>query len=381
MSLEITMLKPEEYEEMMKFLETSYRISKGYFSRRYPHVWRKDTIQYENRLILKRNGRIVSHVGIFPLTMKIDNVEVKMGGIGGVATLQEYRGLGYMTKLMNYAIKKMKDEKYPLSILWGDRQRYGHFGYEIVGKKVLFTVSLRSLSVEAKPSEINIVRYRGEKELLDKIIKLHEQEPIIIKRTIRDNKLLYNIPGLIVYVGEVNGNSAYIVFESDDPPRTIIEYGGKPDVLISLLYTILKILDKELNISSVDVEAPYYSYETFHEMFKVFSSWKIRSQAMVKILNLKELLENYLPIIARRTEEIKYELMLGIRETGEKVKLTLDHGTVVIEPRGKAKTKILLSERDMAKLLFDGPETVSPYFPMLNLLFPLPLHVGTLNHI
>lgn len=62
----------------------------------------------------------------------------------------------------------------------GGRQRYGYFGYETVGKKVLFTVSLRSLSVEAKPSEIDIVRYRGEEELSDKIIKLRKQEPITI---------------------------------------------------------------------------------------------------------------------------------------------------------------------------------------------------------
>ena len=78
MSLEITTLRPEEYEDMMKFLETSYRFSKGFFQRRYPYVWRKETIRYENRIILKKNGQIVLHVGIFPLTMKIGDIEVKM---------------------------------------------------------------------------------------------------------------------------------------------------------------------------------------------------------------------------------------------------------------------------------------------------------------
>lgn len=175
----------------------------------------------------------------------------------------------------------------------------------------------------------------------------------------------------------MDGDNAYIVFESSDPPRRIIEYGGKTHVLISLLYTILKVLSKELDVSSVDIEA----HETLHELFRVSSSWKMYSQAMIKILNLKELLEIYSPIIAKKTEKIKYELMLGIRETNEKAKLTLDHGTIEIKPCGEAKTKILLDEREMIKLLFNSPKTVSSHFPILNLLFPLPLHVGALDHI
>ncbi|NQS89615.1 GNAT family N-acetyltransferase [Patescibacteria group bacterium] len=69
-------------------------------------------------------------VGIFPLTGVVGDAEIRIGGIGGVATLPEFRGKGYMSNLMECSIQKMTEDKYSISILWGDRQRYTNFGKE-----------------------------------------------------------------------------------------------------------------------------------------------------------------------------------------------------------------------------------------------------------
>ena len=373
MSEEITTLTKDEFYDMMKFLEKSYRHHRGLFPTRYPHVWSKDTIQYENRIILKKDGKIVSHVGIFPLTMIVDDARIKMGGIGGVATLQEYRGKGYMIKLMNYSIEKMKRDGYPISILWGDRQRYGHFGYETVGKLAVFSISLRSLKAESKPKEVEFEVYDND---LNKVIENHEKEPIRIERSKRDYSLLFDIPYLMTFLG----NESYISYMHYDP-RVIIEYGGEPNKLISLIYSFLKAFNIEFGISSIEVQAPYYSYDTFYKLRSVCSDWSIRPEAMVKILSLSKLFKEYKPLLEEK--ELKLEFSLENRDSGEAVRVTIERESVEVEENRKSNLHLALNERDLVKLIFDGVEEVglSGKYSILSSVFPLPLHVWELDHI
>jgi len=381
MSLEVTSLRPEEYSEMMRFLEKSYRHSREYFQTRYPHVWRRDTVQYDNKIVLKLDDKIVSHVGIFPLTMVVGKAKVNIGGIGAVATLQEYRGRGFMTKLMKAAIRKMKADGYSLSILWGDRQRYGHFGYETVGRLTLFRVSLRSLKVEAKVSETPFERFYGEDELLSKIIQAHEREPIRILRSRRTYELLFNIPYLMTYVSD---EGAYISYMRERTPQRVIEYGGSGEGVVSLIYSILKAFNREFGTSSVEVMTPYYPYNTFLKLRKVCCSLTTIPEAMVKILDLVKLFKEYSPYLEGISEKLRLDVVFEIKETSSKAKLTLDHGQVSVEAGGSADLVVSLEERDMAKLIFDGPETTSlpsSKRALLKTFLPLPLHVWPLDHI
>ena len=108
--MEVETLKRKDYIRLMRFLEKSYNHSYNFFPLKYPHVWEEETTDYE-------------------------------GGIGGVATLQPCRGKGFMTSLMRHTLKIMEERGYPFSILLGDRQRYGVFGYETCGREVVFYVS------------------------------------------------------------------------------------------------------------------------------------------------------------------------------------------------------------------------------------------------
>jgi len=379
MKEEITTLKPEEFEDMMRFLERCYRHSRDFFPRRYPHVWRKDTIQYENRIILKVDGKIVSHVGIFPLTLIVGRARISAGGIGGVATLQEYRGKGYMSKLMNYSIEKMRKDGYSISILWGDRQRYGHFCYETVGRLATFTLSLRSLKQECETTLVDFRRYYGERKLLKKIVRMHENEMLKVKRSMRDYELIFNIPHLMTFMSD----NAYVCYMHRHSPLTLIEYGGKPLDVVSLIYSLLNAFNREFGISSVKVKAPYYPYETFLMLRKVCSHWSIEPEGMVKILDLKKLFEEYSPYLEEISEDIKLEFSLEVKEKHEKVAITLDRGSVITKPGARSNLHVALHERDMVKLLFDGVEEVglAEKYSKLRTVFPLPFHVWLLDHI
>lgn len=373
-------LKKEEFEEMMLFLEKSYGHSHYFFPRVFPHVWGEETIDYENRLIVKEKGKIVSHVGIFPLIMFIENTEIKMGGIGGVATLPEFRGKGYMSKLMNSSLQKMKENGYPLSILWGDRQRYGYFGYEITGKTVIFTLSRRSLRRSIKLPLVNPVRLEEKGDLLKKIIFIHNEEPIHIKRKKQDYALIFTKPGLVTYIGEREGKFAYSSFYGEQFPSSLGECGGNPEILFSLIYNLLERWGRE----SIEIPFPYFPTNLFFSLLRVCSHWHFQSLGMVKILSLREIINSYYPFIERKAQRLglKGELILEIKESKERITLDLDSG-LTLKENGEGDEKICLPEKEMVKVLFESPYMVNinKSSPLLHLLFPLPLYIDPFDRI
>jgi len=374
-------LKREEFEEMMIFLEKCYNHPHYFFPRDYPHVWGRDTIQYENRIIAKEDGRIVSHVGIFPLTAMVEDAKIKMGGIGGVATLPEFRGRGYMRKLMNYCIQNMKEEEYSVSILWGDRQRYSNFGYEVAGREVAFELSKRSLKKTFELFPVSIRRLEEKKELIEKIILIHKNEPLHIKRKKEDYPLIFSKHGLITLLAEEKGEFAYLSFyhRDDSSLRILDEYGGNHRVLFSLIYAALE----RWGIESVEVPHPYYPTRMFFNLLKASSSWHIYSPWMLKILNLRKTINSYFPIIEKRAQKLRLEgaLTLKIVETGEKITLCLNSGLSLTDD--DAQELICLPEREMVRFLFGSPYMVDIEHssPLVYLLFPLSLYVGPLDAI
>ena len=63
------------------------------------------------------NGKIGQHVQIVPLTVHFDGGTLPMGGIGGVASLPEYRYGGGVMELMRMSLQVMCDRGIPLSEL------------------------------------------------------------------------------------------------------------------------------------------------------------------------------------------------------------------------------------------------------------------------
>jgi aminoglycoside 2'-N-acetyltransferase I len=61
-------------------------------------------------VLLRVNGQLVSHVEIVERTGTVDGRPVKLGGIGGVVTLPEWRRRGLATAVLERAAAFMRDE-------------------------------------------------------------------------------------------------------------------------------------------------------------------------------------------------------------------------------------------------------------------------------
>ena len=91
-------------------------------------------------MLLQLDGQQVSRVVIVPMLMRIGAAVVRMDGIGGVGTEEEFRNRGYSRRVMETAVEQMRRGDAALSTLFGIEDFYQKFGYETTGPE--YTVVL-----------------------------------------------------------------------------------------------------------------------------------------------------------------------------------------------------------------------------------------------
>ena len=188
--MKIENAKLSQYNEVKQFLEDAYGSSRDSFPQRWPQFWKEEYTDFRNVFLIRENNKIVSLVRVFPLEFQLKGMTIKSAGIGNVATLYPHRGKGYMSKLLNEVLIQIKKDKFPISILWGDRHRYGFFGYEKCGSCVKLSVNARGIKkLGIKPAEAE--RFFGDKIILEKIINLYNANSYRRERTIKDFETIY----------------------------------------------------------------------------------------------------------------------------------------------------------------------------------------------
>jgi len=78
---------------------------------------------------LQIGNLVVSKATIIPRLMRIGRSVVRVDGIGGVETHEQYRHKGYARRVLTEAVNKMKSGDAALSILWGIPNFYHRFGF------------------------------------------------------------------------------------------------------------------------------------------------------------------------------------------------------------------------------------------------------------
>ncbi len=77
--------------------------------------------------------RTVSWLSIEPFTLRIGAATVRMDGIAGVGTEEEFRRRGYARRLLEATVAWMRQGDAALSMLYGIRDFYPKFGYATAG--------------------------------------------------------------------------------------------------------------------------------------------------------------------------------------------------------------------------------------------------------
>lgn len=103
-------------------------------------VWASDQV---TRLAIEENGKLISHVGIRFVEMKVQDTTTPMALVGGVATHPDHRAKGHGSRLLKEAIQRAKDQNCDWAILWGSEfEFYKKLGFELEGQQCRIPLNL-----------------------------------------------------------------------------------------------------------------------------------------------------------------------------------------------------------------------------------------------
>ena len=104
------------------------------------------------------DGRMMSNFTVPSYTIRFDGHHCKMAGIGGVATLPEFRRQGSIRACFRAALPDMYENGYDFSYLYPFSTRfYRQFGYECCVQKYSWTVDLQQLAPPKIPGTFRLV--------------------------------------------------------------------------------------------------------------------------------------------------------------------------------------------------------------------------------
>ncbi len=368
-------VKQDEWKDLMHFLDRCYGHEAGFFGPHYPHLFAPDVIRLENHHVIEKNGRIVAHVGFFPLRSMADGIELTIGGIGGVGTLPEERGQGHMQALFRHVIGRMREEGTLLSVLWGSRQRYAHFGYETAGERVTMEFTERSFRKAGIEPSLD-VREIAVEDAWPEVGAWHTRQ---LLRVIRDGSRSGALrrPGLRVWTSE-NGYVAGQTNEDSLVVREAVSASGRETSLV------LAAMQQE-NLAKAQASVSRQDASCVARLLVPADSWTIRPEGMFRINDLCGLLTTFQPLLQRRAAALRlpdFALSFGARFGNDvDVAAIRCEAGVLHVTRDKTPPYIEIEFSAALRLLLGGPVIDTDRLTGFPLLLPLPVCIPPLDRV
>ena len=109
--IEIRKLKKEDMDELFALLNETFGHKYGrpmHFDLEQPKMWVRDDAHAERHIAVFEDGKMAAVVGIYPLPLVIGGEKFLFCTTGNVATLPQYEGKGYFSRLFPLAIEEAK---------------------------------------------------------------------------------------------------------------------------------------------------------------------------------------------------------------------------------------------------------------------------------
>jgi predicted N-acetyltransferase YhbS len=356
------LVHPEEFSAVLELVDRCFAREQGGMAARLPFCY--DETHPERHAVVCQDGAIVAHAGAIPQTLAVNGGKIGCRGISGVATDPRYRDNGHMSDLLEFWLDRIDE---PLMDLGGDRQRYGHFGWENAGREVKYRVTERSLSLSP---DVSIHRYNEDAADLDTLCNLHAEESYRRIRSRETSRQVYGRRGIetLLTTGE---QPAYLSFNRETRDPQVVEFGGSAEGIIDLISYIFRWF----NASSLTVMAPP-SHRLTPILRNSSVSWQVTPMRMLNVLDLPTLLSGFEAELARRWEAYGQgggDFTLGI--TSDEDAVRFHYGDDFTVERTDATPDLALDRREMTHLLFGFPACETRSDPILDAVMPLEYYI------
>ncbi len=302
-----------------------------------------------NNLIIAEDGVIKAAIGCFPSKACVAGRELNILGIGNVAVAKDSRSKGYMIELMNDSIEIMKNDNYDYSLLGGQRQRYGFFGYDPIGSEYRFLIdkgNIRRILGGERKSRFTARKVTAEDTvILGKIKELYDSLPFRIERKEEDMSDILrswkNIPYAVFEGEEFKGYFCVL----PDNNRHIAE--ARTTNIEDMLELFMCVLETK-NIEGVSLNVPLFDTELCDFMAKNCGGLSIGTPEMINIFNFGRFTEAFLALKATRMKLCEGELTLLIHgmKRDERITIKVDGENNVTVFETEKEADIELSHRE-----------------------------------
>lgn len=345
--------KPEETKQLLDMLDDVFFSEdpepRNTFITLLPKLYKDKYSPAYNNVIIKEGDSIKAAVGCYPSEAVAAGKRLRNLGIGNVAVAKDSRSKGYMIELMNMAIGIMKDEDYDYSLLGGQRQRYGFFGYEPIGSEYRFIIEkdgIRRILGEM-PQAVYTVREltEADTEIIKKIKDLHESLPFYIDR--REEEY--------VDILKTWNNIPYAAFDGEEFKGyfSVNKHGGSHiaemravniDDTLNLIVSAMVVMKSE----SATLNVPVFDTELCDYMNKNCGGVSMGTPEMINIFNFGRFIEAFLSVKAGVTKLCPGTLKLLIHgvKRDERIAITVDgdNNVTVAETNEEADIELSHSE-------------------------------------
>ena len=187
---------PTMYDDLMDFINYVFGFNGNGsdFKKLLPKLYNPEYDPCRNNFVITENGKLRAAIGAFDSVFSVGGTELKCRGIGNVAVHPYHRSKGYMIECMNMINESIISDGYDFSMLGGQRQRYGYFGYEDSGCAYSFLINgtnIRHCFRDVPFCELEIRDvHADDTELIDAAYALYLTRPM---RTVRKREEFLDI--------------------------------------------------------------------------------------------------------------------------------------------------------------------------------------------
>lgn len=209
----------EQYDQLLRYvfqvttqdLTTIGWQDKEMLHAKFPTMERADVLGWFN------GENLVSQVAVYPMRVKVFSQTYDMGGLTGVGTYPEYSNLGLMHKLLEQALKNMRERGqyitylFPYSIPY-----YRRKGWEIISDKISYEIEDYQLP-KSRRLEGDVRRVEVDSEELKSTYEKYAQRThgAILRDELAWNEYwLWDSDDIMaaIYYNEANESDGYVIY-------------------------------------------------------------------------------------------------------------------------------------------------------------------------
>ncbi len=319
---EIVRLKAQDYGELVDFCNMVYSMSSRphHFPSLAPKLFQPSDEKMHAMLACKRDGRIKAVLGMYPLQLHAGSRELKVVGIGNVATHPDERNSGLMSRLMAVVLDEMAAEQISLSVLGGQRQRYGYYGYEKGGTSLTFSLTKSNLRHFYRNRSIAPVSFAlQEPDQVDLgnlalLRRWHSQQPIYVARPADDFLTILASWYGRAWLARDPAGAAIGYLVSDQAGDTVSEIiAANPEDLLSIAGSWVRQQDK----ASVNFILAPWQQDAIADLGRIAEGCQVQPAGSFRINDWPLLLAALLEVKAKMQELPSGQLRLGIEDKGQ----------------------------------------------------------------